>query len=85
MAVGFCRKFYSGDHHNPNNITIDQGLSSCDYVNNYINVMSPYSQIMNFRQDLNNLNSNVSSMKTKKRKLIVDSKGSSLKNQSKHY
>ena len=66
LAIDSCHQIYSGDHYNPNNITIDHVLSSRNCVNNYTYVTLPYSQIMNSRQDLNNLNSNVSSMQTNK-------------------
>ena len=72
LAIGSRRQIYSGSRRNPNIVTIDRDLSSRDCVNNCTNVISPYSRIINSRQDVN---SNASSIKTKKRKLIVESKG----------
>ena len=72
LAIGSRRQIYSGSRRNPNIVTIDRDLSSRDCVNNCTNVISPYSRIINSRQDVN---SNASSIKTKKRELIVESKG----------
>ena len=48
--------------------TINQILFSRGYVNNCSNVSSPYLQTIHSKQDVNIINSNVSSIKSKKRK-----------------
>ena len=66
LAIGSRHQIYYGNRHNHNIVTINQFLSSHDYVNNCTNVSSLYSQIINSCQNVNIVNSNICSIKTKK-------------------
>ena len=66
LAIGSRHQIYYSNRHNHNIVTINQFLSSHDYVNNCTNVSSLYSQIINSCQNVNIVNSNICSIKTKK-------------------
>ena len=68
LATDSRRQIYFNDRYNHNMFTINQILFSRGYVNNCSNVSSPYLQTINSKQDVNIINSNVSSIKSKKRK-----------------
>ena len=79
------RRSYSGNYHYHNIVTINQISSSRFFVNNYSNTISSYSQIVNSNQHTSIINSDVSSIKKNKTKLIAESNGLPFKKRNKPY